>query len=193
MKEGYHNSVEKAPFKPRDSAASTAPLLEDSGPSKSKRKRDMHALQSLGVKLVALPSHQLAELALPEALREAIELAQRITSREGRRRQLQYIGKLMRKFDAGPLQQAFERLGDVDRQATALLHAAEHWRQRLLTEPAALALWMQRHTGTDAQALALLLEQARTELAAGKPGRYGRELFRMLRAGLAGAVQPSPL
>jgi ribosome-associated protein len=69
-------------------------------PSKTQLKRQMHELQHLGEQLVALPSAQLARVELPEALREQIELARTITAREGLRRQLQFVGRLMRDVDA---------------------------------------------------------------------------------------------
>ncbi|HEV3018130.1 MAG TPA: ribosome biogenesis factor YjgA [Burkholderiaceae bacterium] len=69
-------------------------------PSKTQRKREMHELQDLGQQLTDLPPAQLRRIDLPERLREQIELARRITAREGLRRQLQYIGRLMRTADA---------------------------------------------------------------------------------------------
>ena len=76
--------------------------------SKTKKKEQSHALQKLGAALVDLSKERLATMALPEALREAIREAQRITAHEGRRRQMQYIGKLMRDVDPAPIQERFD-------------------------------------------------------------------------------------
>ena len=83
---------------------------DDKRPSKSQRKKEVHALQDLGVELVALSDERLAALELPERLRDAVMEARRITAREARRRQLQYIGKLMRKVDAEPIRAALAAL-----------------------------------------------------------------------------------
>ena len=80
-------------------------------PSKTRLKRQMHELQRLGEQLVALPSSQLARIELPEALREQIELARRITAREALRRQLQYVGRLMREVDADAIRAALAAAG----------------------------------------------------------------------------------
>ena len=85
-------------------------MSDDRRPSKTERKKAVHALQDLGVELVALSEEQLAAIELPERLRDAVLEAQRITSREARRRQLQYIGKLMRKVDAAPIRAALAAL-----------------------------------------------------------------------------------
>src|SRR5687767_11447474 len=108
------------------------------GPSKSRRKADAHALQSLGAELVALNRQQLAQVALPELLRDAVEAAQRITAHEGRRRQLQYIGKLMRNVDPAPIRAKIDGYKSVSAEDTARLHLIERWRDRLVEDAAAL-------------------------------------------------------
>src|SRR5256885_5763215 len=80
-----------------------SPSMSEERPSKSQRKRNMHALQDLGVELVELSDERLAAVDLPEPLREAVAEARRITDFEGRRRQMQYIGKLMREIDPEPI------------------------------------------------------------------------------------------
>ena len=157
----------------------------DSGrPSKSQLKREMDELQQLGVQLLELPAARLRELPIPAELIEAVELAQRIrNSREGLRRQRQFIGKLMRDIDPEPLRDALSLHGSRHRAEVAAMHAAEHWRDRLLADPQALAEFRQRHPGAD-DALATLLDAARGEIAQGKPGRRIRELYRRLRDAL---------
>ncbi|MFT3804519.1 MAG: ribosome biogenesis factor YjgA [Burkholderiaceae bacterium] len=141
----------------------------------------MHSLQSLGEDLVALPPHRLASVPLDERLREAVEMAQRTKSREGRRRQLQFVGKLMRGVDPQPIRHALDLLSGDSRAATALMHQAEHWRTRLLEEPEAIAEWLRDHPQTERDALTGLIDAARTEMAKGQAGRRYRELFRLLR------------
>src|SRR5512140_3065242 len=103
-------------------------------PSKTQRKKEMHALQALGQQLVDLSRDQLAKVELPDELRAAIDFAHRVTSHEGRRRHMQYIGKLMRQVDADEVRAAIGRATGESRAAVALLHLAERWRDRLLTD-----------------------------------------------------------
>lgn len=172
---------------PRPRAAEPAP----SGPSKSQRKRDMHALQALGEELVALQPARLRSLHLPESLLDAIEQAQRISSREGRRRQLQLIGKLMRQVDAEPIRDALAVDGNRHRQEVALMHSAEHWREQLLAEAEALTRFRQRHpAAAQAADWPALVAGAQAEHAAGQPSRRYRELYRALHAALVSEASP---
>jgi ribosome-associated protein len=179
---GYHISVTKAPDHAPDQGAQT--------PSKTQRKRQMHALQALGEQLVALSAERLRAIALPPALRDAVEQAQGIKAHEGRRRQLQYIGKLMRAVDAAPIEQALLELTEGSRQATQLHHAAEQWRSRLLAQPELIDQWPVPLQAARREQLLAALAAARAELAAGAPGRRYRELFRRVREALS-ATQPS--
>jgi ribosome-associated protein len=158
------------------------------GPSKSQRKRDSHAMQDLGETLVALPMAKLRALPLPDALIEAIEMAQRITSREGRRRQLQLVGKLMRNIDPEPIRDFLDKDGSKHREDVGLMHSAEHWRERLLDDPAALAQLAAQHPSVDSPSWRTLIEAARGEKTATQPGRRYRELYRALREVLAGGA-----
>jgi ribosome-associated protein len=155
-------------------------------PSKSQRKRDMHALQALGVDLAALPATRLAALDLPEPLREAFTQLPRITRHEARRRHLQLIGKLMRSVDPEPLQRALDEAHGSSRTAVALLHRCEKLRDALLADDAALTTLLAEHPGADAQRLRALIRAARREQAAGQPPRQTRELYRSLNALLGG-------
>lgn len=141
----------------------------------------MTALQALGEQLLGMPAAKLRDLPIPQRLVEAVELAQRIrNSREGLRRQRQYIGKLMREIDAEPLRDALAVDGERHRAEVAAMHAAEHWRERLLADPGALAE-IAREYPDAADAIARLLDAAREEIARGQGGRRTRELFRLLR------------
>jgi ribosome-associated protein len=153
---------------------------DDARPSKSQRKRAMDALQQLGVQLLALNAEQLARLALPEALRDALADAKRIASHEGRRRQLQYIGRLMRKIDPAPLREALADATGSSRAAVALMHRCERLRDRLLADDMALAEFIAAHPQVDAQRLRATVRAARRERASGRPPRHARELYRWL-------------
>ena len=152
------------------------------GPSKSKRKRDMNALQEYGEKLVLLPDKTLAKMPLPEQLREAVLLARRINDRSGGRRQLQYIGRLMREIDASEIIQALDSLEQQHHNDTAQLHHAEQLRTDLLARgEAAIAEFLIAYPQTDRQTLSQLVLQAQTEQHENKPLKAYRELFRHIK------------
>jgi ribosome-associated protein len=159
-------------------------VTDDTRPSKTQRKKHMLALQDLGAELVALNDEQLESMALPENLHDAVSAAQRITSFEGRRRQLQYIGKLMRTIDADPIRERLDIWKASSREHSARLHRIERWRERLLADESALAEFMENHPRADAQQLRALVRNTRRERAENKPPRSYRALFQFLRATL---------
>jgi ribosome-associated protein len=165
-------------MKPPDS---TPPTHAYERPSKSQLKRDMTALQKLGVQLLALPLSQFKHLDLPESLRDAIELARKITSHEGRRRQLQLIGKLMRMVDAEPIQQAIAKMNGEHRAEALRHHAIEHWRDQLVAADPALSEFRARFPTINFERLQRLVNEARSEQAEQRPLRANRELFRLVR------------
>jgi len=156
-----------------------APEL-DSRPSKTQRKKQSHALQSLGERLVELTPPKLALVPLPERLREAVEMAQRTRSHEGRRRQLQYIGRLMREADAEAIAQALAADSEHHRGVVTAMHAAERWRDGLIDASLDLTVFIDRYPGGAAAPLAALVSSARREREAGKPPRQARLLYREL-------------
>ena len=158
-------------------------------PSKSQRKRDSHALQALGECLVELSDERLLLLPLSEQMIDAVRLARGIRAHEGRRRQMQYIGRLMRDADADAIRQVIEGDRQQHRAETALMHSAEHWRERLVADEGAVAQWIERHPETR-EALKDLLPRARSEVQTGQRGRRYRELFRLVRSSLEGAIVP---
>lgn len=107
---------------------------EEERPSKSHRKREMTALQKLGELLVELPEEQLKKIPLDEKLFDTITLARTITDFEGKRRQMQYIGKLMRNVDAKPIEEALTKLQLKHQHSTAQFHQTERWRDKLIAE-----------------------------------------------------------
>jgi ribosome-associated protein len=162
-------------------------------PSKTERKQAMHELQALGERLVSLNDERLASVELPEQLREAVLEARRIRSREGRRRQLQYIGRLMRSIDPAPIRARFEAWDGQSTAATAAHQRAERWRERLIDEEAALTDFARECPGADLQRLRACVREARKDRLAGKPSRQYRELFRLVKAALeAPAYNPEP-
>lgn len=161
-------------------------MQEQERPSKTRRKREMHELQSLGELLIELNSEQLAAITLPEDLRDAIDAARRITRREALRRQLQYIGRLMRSVDPEPIREKLKIWHGLSAEHTARLRRVERWRERLMDEEIALQEFAKTYVGVDTQRLRALLRNARDERDAGRPPRSYRELFRLLRDVLAG-------
>lgn len=154
-------------------------------PSKSQLKRDSHSLQVLGAELVELSDERLAALAMPEPLRDAIAEYRRTRSHEGRRRQMQYIGKLMRQVDEEPLREAVAagKLGSA-REALAL-HEAERWRAELIADDAAIERWLAEQPDTDVQHLRSLVRAARRDAAglaveARQPKSF-RDLFQFIK------------
>ena len=163
-----------------DAAGDATAGDEGEAPSKSQRKRDMHALQALGAELVDLRRDQLQRIDLPDELREAIEFAHRVTSHEGRRRHMQYLGKLMRQVDADSIRAAIALATGESRAAVALMHLTERWRERLLEDDAALTEFVAAHPAADVQWLRATIRSARREHAAGQGPRHARELYRWL-------------
>jgi ribosome-associated protein len=154
-------------------------------PSKTRAKAESKALQDLGRELCELPPHRLAETEMPDLLREALLTFQRTRSHEGRRRQLQYVGKLMRSADEAPLREAVAAYALGGAQDTWRLHEAERWREALIADDEALTRWLAEHPGTDIQHLRSLVRAARRDSAAltpeqRQPKSY-RELFQYLR------------
>jgi ribosome-associated protein len=156
-------------------------VQEEEKPSKTKRKHAMHELQALGERLVELNPGQLSEFVLPESLRDAIENARRITRHEARRRQLQYVGRLMRTADADAIREKLKTWDGISTEHTARVHRIERWRDQLLADDAALKELAGAHPGLDTQRLRALVRNARAERDAGRPPRAFRELFRALR------------
>ena len=162
-------------------------LLEvqnDDRPSKTRRKQEMTALQQLGEALLQLNETQLARLDLPESLRDALHQVRRITAHEARRRQIQYIGRLMRQVDPEPVRRAIADATGLSRTAVALMHRCERLRDRLLDDDAALTEFIADHAHIDAQHLRALIRAARRERASATAPKHARDLYRWLHATL---------
>jgi ribosome-associated protein len=155
--------------------------VSDEPVSKTRRKREMHELQSLGAALVALPESQLGEMQLESALLQAVLDARRFRSHEAKRRQLQYIGRLMREVDPEPIRARLAALEGSSAQAAAAHRRLEAWRERLLADDAELTRFASEHPGADLQEIRALIRNARKEQQEGRPPRAYRELFRALK------------
>ncbi|HEV3239036.1 MAG TPA: ribosome biogenesis factor YjgA [Casimicrobiaceae bacterium] len=159
------------------------PAVQVAAPqSKTRRKEEMTALQVLGEELLRIGPARRAELDLPEQLGEALDAAQRITQREARRRQLQFIGRLMRTVDAAPIRARLAQWADAPNAEKARLHALERWRTRLLSDAGALEALCAEQPGADRNELAELVARVRAERVHAQPPRAYRELFRALDA-----------
>jgi ribosome-associated protein len=170
---------------PQDAAPEDASSRSDLLPSKTRRKAAMHALQDLGEEMVRLTPARLAALALPEKLADAIVEARHITRWEARRRQMQFIGRLMRDVDPLPIQARLEQWAGAPNAEKARLANVERWRTRLLNEADALERLCAEHACADRPRLEALVTRVRDERALGQPPHAYRELFRILNALLA--------
>jgi len=150
--------------------------------SKSQRRRDALELKALARDLIAMSPSRLARVPLDEPLRAAIDEARRIRSNVARKRQLQYVAKLLRHGDAEPVLAAIEALENDSRQLTARHHRAEAWRDHLLEGgDAALGQLLALRRGADAQAIRQFIRKARAEAQRDRPPTASRALFRLLR------------
>jgi len=154
--------------------------------SKSQQKRDAEAAQVLGAELAELTTAQLkllcGKLDLPDKLNEALLMCGSIKAREARRRQLQYIGKLMRDIDTAPIQQGLAQVKRGGQVETAQLHLIERWRERLLTEGKdAYNELLRRYPHADAAQIQHLIASAAKESVQKQPPRSSRQLFKYLR------------
>lgn len=164
-------------------------------PTRTDLKKESAELQKLGEDLLNLATDPMAKLALPDRLVEAVAEAKRITNFEGKRRQMQFIGKLMRQLTPEQheaIRAALHAQHTPSRQETALLHHAEKWRDQFIANDDAVGQWLNLHPATDSQQLRSLVRQARKDAKPEKPGeapRHGRayrEIFQLVREALEG-------
>lgn len=149
--------------------------------SKTKIKKQMHDLQEIGEQLAELGADQLKQFNLPDSLLDAIMEMKRIHKFGARRRQMQYIGKLMREVETGPIVAQLEALQGKSVQHIAWLHHLERWRDRLLESDSALTELLADHPAADAQRLRTLIRNALREKELAKPPKSYREIFQVLR------------
>lgn len=144
----------------------------------------MHELQALGRALTELPAERLSGMNLPDPLRSAIHDFTRTRSHEGRRRQMQYIGKLMRTTDSEPLRDAVAQFKLGAARESLQLHEAERWRAELVRDDEAASRWATSYPHSDLQQLRSLVRAARRDAAMAPEQRHGRawrELFQFVK------------
>lgn len=163
---------------------------EPTRPSKTRLKQQSQDLQVLGVAVSELSNDRLAAIDMPDALRDAIEQFRRTKSFEGRRRQMQYVGKLMRSADEDALREAVAAFKLGSAKETLALHEAERWRTELIADDDALTRWMLEHPDTDTQQMRSLVRAARRDTANGatdgRQPRSHRDLFQFIKPLLIG-------
>jgi ribosome-associated protein len=163
------------------------PVFDENGfdrPSKTQLKKDAHALQDLGAALVALPDDRLQGLAVSEGLLDAVKQYKKTRTHEGRRRQMQYIGKLMRRNDVEPIREAVTAMQLGHAKDSLALHEAERWRAELIASDDALTRWVAHHPQSDLQQLRSLIRAARKDAALvpeQRNSRAYRELFQYIK------------
>ena len=162
---------------------------EATRPSKTRLKQQSQDLQALGVAVSELSAERLAAIDMPEVLRDAIDLFRRTKTFEGKRRQMQYVGKLMRGADEEVLREAVAAATLGSAKDTLALHEAERWRAELIADDEALRRWMTAHPDTDSQQLRSLVRAARRDTAGLAPEarqpRSLRELFQFIKPVIA--------
>ena len=153
----------------------------DAPPSKSQIKREMQELQALGERIIALDPAVRARLPLSEEMLAAVEETGRIRSHEGRRRHMQYVGKVMRKEDREAIRAAFEEIAHELVQRNAAFHRLERLRDQLIENDDALEPFIEAHPHVDRQSLRQLIRNARSERQRDKPPASSRKLFQLIR------------
>ena len=150
--------------------------------SKSQKKRNMIALQSVGEELVALSTDVINKMDLPDELRVAILDAKRIPNSKhgGNKRQMQYIGRLMREVDPAPILTQLQALKAPNQKQTAQHHLAERWRERMLADATSVAAFVREFSESDAVALEKLLAAAKDDHAKQRPPKNFRLLYQTL-------------
>lgn len=156
---------------------------EELAPSKTAVKREMEALQQLGADIVELSDKYISRIPLQGLLQEAIIQARGMKHREGRRRQLQYIGKLMRKAEnIEEIQSAYNKILTLGQEHNKIQHTCEKWRDRLTDEGnTALQEFLTEFSGADVQHLRQLIRNTQKEKSQAKPPTTSRKLFRYIR------------
>lgn len=162
----------------------------ESRPSKTQLKQQSQDLQALGLALSELSAERFAAIDMPEALRSAIAEFRRTKSHEGRRRQLQYVGKLMRSADEAALREAVAAATLGSARETLALHEVERWRAELIASDDAMTRWQQAHPDTDTQQLRSLVRAARRDAAALAPEARQPKSFRELFQFIKPMIQP---
>ncbi len=151
-------------------------------PSKTKAKEASDSLQELGKRLVGVSNDRLKKLDIPETLADAVREAKKISSFGALRRQMQYIGKLMRDVDIEPIQEMLDELDGVSNKANARFHLLEKQREKLLADESLITALKNDHPDLDVSALRTLRRNALKEQAENKPPKAYRAIFQLLKS-----------
>lgn len=155
---------------------------DEAPPSKSQLKREMHALQAIGEHIIAMSPSERARFPLSDTLLAAVEETSRIRTHEGRRRHMQYIGKLMRREDLDAIRAVFDEIEQETLKRNHAFHRLERWRDRLIEEgDAAVEPFIETFPSVDRQALRQLIRNAQRERDQDKPPASARKLFKLIR------------
>ena len=152
--------------------------------SKTKRKQQMHELQDIGEELVELSKDALNKIPMSEDLLDAIKEYKRLNSHEARRRQMQFIGKIMRKEDTAPIREKLEQIRGSSTAATALLHRIERYRNDMIAKDEVITQFLADYPHASAQELRTLVRNARKEAEQAKPPKAFREIFQFIKSAL---------
>ncbi len=171
--------------------AEPPPMTESRRRSKTKAKEEVEMLQDLGKRLVGVGNDRLKKVDIPESLRDAVLEAKKITSHGALRRQMQYIGKLMRDVDTDPIQEMLDELDGISNKANARFHALEKLRDRLIADEGVITTLKNDYPDLDVSALRTLRRNAIKEQAEQKPPKAYRAIFQLLKS-LASAEAETP-
>lgn len=171
--------------------AEPPPMTESRRRSKTKAKEEVEMLQDLGKRLVTVGNDRLKKLDIPESLLDAVLEAKKITSHGALRRQMQYIGKLMRDVDTDPIQEMLDELDGISNKANARFHALEKLRDRLIADEAVITTLKNDYPDLDVSALRTLRRNAIKEQTEQKPPKAYRAIFQLLKS-LASAEAETP-
>jgi ribosome-associated protein len=159
-------------------------------PSKTRIKQQMADLRDLGQEIVELPDARVKQMPMSEKLGDAVMLCRKVTAHGGRKRQLQYIGKLLRdepEENLAGIKAKLAAFAGESNAENARFHGMERWRDRLLQDDAAVAAFITTYPNTESQRLRQLLREARKDAVLGKPPKHSRELFKLIRETIEGA------
>lgn len=171
--------------------AEPPPMTEGRRRSKTKAKEEVEALQDLGKRLVGVGNDRLKKLDIPESLLDAVLEAKKISSHGALRRQMQYIGKLMRDVDTDPIQEMLDELDGISNKANARFHALEKLRDRLIEDEAVITTLKNDYPDLDVSALRTLRRNAIKEQTEQKPPKAYRAIFQLLKS-LASSETETP-
>lgn len=161
--------------------------------SKTRIKQEMHSLQRIGARLTELNSKQLEEFHLPQILLEAIFEAKKISKYGARRRQIQFIGRLMREVDINPIKKKLLIWDGLSNQHTAWLHQIEYWRNSLLKDKSAFSEFAQQYPDANLQRIRTLTRNIKREMFSGKPLRSFKTLFQELQLSIPKTTKQNDL